>query len=155
MVIFLISFVLGVNYYSRRYKLDSGIFLQKFPLYLIITYLLGTYVHYLIRDLVVFPLDREYFLLYLSPREYSFHFIGIMVGMLLSGILFLKAIPTRYEKQRRVDTLCHALMVSLIPLGIFLLLGDDLIGATTQGSFYISAMIADSAVAAYDKVIPL
>ncbi len=46
-------------------------------------------------------------------------------------------------------------MWALIPLGVCLLMGDNFIGKQTNGGIYVSAIRSDSAVAIYDKVIPL
>jgi len=154
-LLFLITFLFIAKKYAHKYKLPFDHFLKKFPLYLVITYITSTYVWYLVEEFVVFPLDREYILLYLSPYDYAFHYIGILLDFLISGIWFLRSIPTSHEKKRWVDVFCHAITTALIPLGIFLLLGDNFIGQTTNGSFFVSAIKEDSQVAAFDKVFPV
>ncbi|USN55313.1 MAG: hypothetical protein H6765_01590 [Candidatus Peribacteria bacterium] len=64
-----------VRLYSKRRGLNFKLLLSKFPLYLVIVYLLGTYSRYLIHEFVIFPLNWEYILLYLTPYDYRFHFV--------------------------------------------------------------------------------
>ncbi len=129
-------------------------FFSTFSLGVIIIYLLGTYTRYLIEDFVIFPIDRQYRILYLSPYGYKFHFLGIVAGMMTTWRLFLKKVPESTH-DAWISTLCHAFLLALLPIGIGLVLGDNFIGKPVESGWYVSALLAESKVAAYDRVIPL
>lgn len=153
---FLIVFLRTIRLQSKKYPLiQAKQFLRYFPYYLIGTYFFSTYVRYLIKDFVIIPLNREQLLLYISPYEYTFHFVGIVVWMLVCGWHFFRTIPDLEQKKQRRQTFFHAITLGLIPLWIFLLLGDDFIGKSTDGYFFVSAIRPDSQVAIYEKVFPL
>lgn len=153
-VAFVLVFLWKMRQYTRTYRLSFKHFFEKIPWYIIILYLLGTYSHYLIEYMIIFPIDRQQFLLYLSPYGYKFHYIGLLIGMVLCGIQFLKTVP-EYDRARRIDAFFQSTVFGSIPLGVFLLLGDTVIGVPIQDGLYVSAITPNSAMATYDKVVPV
>lgn len=153
-VSFLWVFLYMLRIYCRLYRLSFHHFFQKLPWYIIIVYILSSYVYYLINDFIVFPVNRQQFLLYLTPYSYTFHYIWILLGCLLVWRQFLKTVP-EYDRLRRIDAFFQSILYACIPLGIFLVLGDTFIGVPTEWSIYVSAIRPDSAVATYNKVLPL
>lgn len=149
-----VIFLLTTHWYAKKHSLDTTHFFGAFSLGVIIIYLLGTYTRYLIEDFVIFPIDWQYRVLYLSPYGYKFHFLGIVAGIMTAWWLFLKKVPTSTHNAW-MSTLCHAFLLAMFPIWIWLVLGDNFIGKPIESGWYVSALLADSKVAAYDSVIPL
>jgi len=153
-VAFLVVFLSLTHYEAKRNNLDSREFMKYIPLYIIIMYLLGSYVYYLIEEMVVLPFSFKQLLLYITPYKYAFHSIGITLWAIIGARKFLKEKDDE-EKRKWINIRTYSLLWALIPLGVFLVLGDTFIGKATEGSLYVSAIRSDSAVAIYDKVLPL
>lgn len=154
-ILFLATFLVSLRYYCKRYQLNFSSFFRLVPQSIIIIYLLWTYSRYLIESFVVFSVDPQQRLLYLTPQGYKFHFVGIVVGLFLCGHRFFKKHVKPEHRALWLEALFHSMMWALIPLGICLLLGDNFIWKQTDGNLFVSAIRNDSAVAIYDKVIPL
>jgi hypothetical protein len=154
LLLWALVFLWTTHRYAKKHALDTTHFFGTFSLWVIIIYLLGTYTWYLIEDFVLFPIDRQYRVLYLSPYGYKFHFLWIVAGLMTTGRLFLKKVPVSTH-DAWISTLCHAFLLSLLPIGIWLVLWDNFIGKPVESGRYVSALLADSKVAAYDRVIPL
>jgi len=152
---FIIIFLLIVSIKGKKYRLNTYSFRKYMPFYLLGTYLLSTYTYYVIEQHIIFPLSIKQILLYLSPYEYHFHLVGIILWLFFSWVHFLKTIETPEKKQKRLHIFLSATIASSIPLWVFLLLWDNFIWLPTQSSFYISAIRSDSHMAIYGKVIPL
>ena len=153
-IIFIASFI-GIAYAEwRKQWLDVKRFLYTTPLFILLAYAFGSYLYYFFDTFVVIPLSVQQILLYLSPYNYSFHATWIALWVIIAWWKFLK--PLSLERsRRRINVWAYALLWSLIPLGIFLLLWDNFIWEPTQGSLFISAIRNDSNVAIYDRVLPL
>jgi hypothetical protein len=92
----------------------------------------------------------------LTPYDYQFHIIGIILGLIISVIIFFKQIPSRHEKRMRINILATSLSVSLVALGVFLLLGDDFIGSPTQSIWGVDTFRPDiSSWSALGTVYPV
>lgn len=155
-IVFFLCILFSIIYIkAKKYHLITKDFWKYLPFYLIFTYLLSTYLFYAIEHHIIIPLSWEQVLLYLSPYKYHFHFVGIVLWFLFSGMHFLRKIEDPNKQQKRLHIFFSGIVTACIPLGIFLLLGDNFIGNTTQSSFYVSAIRSDSQMAIYGKVIPL
>ncbi len=154
-MLFLATFLVSTKYYCQKYNLNFSTFFRFVPQSILITYLLGTYSRYLIESFIVFPTDPQQRLLYLTPAGYTFHFVGIIIWIFVCAHRFFRRVVKPEQRHLRVEVFFHSLMWALIPLGVCLLMGDNFIGKQTNGGIYVSAIRSDSAVAIYDKVIPL
>jgi len=154
-ILFLATFLVSVRYYCKKYQLNFSTFFHFVPQSILIIYLLGTYSRYLIESFIVFPTDPQQRLLYLTPQGYTFHFVGIVIGVFLCAHRFFKRAIKADQRRLWLEVFFHSLMRALIPLGVCLLMGDNFIGKQADGGIYVSAIRSDSAVAIYDKVIPL
>lgn len=94
-------------------------------------YFLGSYVQFVF-DYGLFPTNGAEFLTLLSPYGYKFHFAGLLLGILIAIVIFLKNIKRIENKKIWMDILFFSLTLSLVPLGIFLLMGDNFIGTQTH-----------------------
>ncbi|NOZ44164.1 MAG: hypothetical protein GXP45_03350 [bacterium] len=82
-------------------------------------------------DVALFPRSYEELSILLSPRGFHFHFVGILLGIVISIAIFLKKIKRYENKKVWIDILFFSFALALVPLGFFLLLGDNFIGQTT------------------------
>lgn len=151
-----IVFLFSLKRYATYYGLDWKSFRLQVPLYLIIIYFFSQYMWYLIEDFVVFPLNWSQLLAYISPEGYTFHLVGILIASAGIALHFFSNQVTDPQKQvRRIDAWFLSAMLACIPLGFFLLLGDNFIWQAVDGGMYITPFHPDSRVVAYGKVMPL
>jgi len=80
----------------------------------------------------VFPTNGTELVQLISPYGYKFHFMGMLIGMYIAISLFLKKIVRVENKKVWSDILFFSLGLSLVPLGLFLLMGDNFIGVSTN-----------------------
>lgn len=154
-LISLCVFLFVLKWYTKQYRLNLKHFIQLLPFYGMFIYALWSYSYYFIEYGRIIPLTIAEFLEYFSPQWYTFHFVGLIIWIALCLYhFFIKHVESLQAKQRR-DSILHAAALACIPLWLFLLLGDNFIWETTEGVFYISAILPDSKVATYGKVLPL
>ncbi len=151
-IAFLATFLFITAREARWRWLSFQSFLQFVPLYILIIYLSGSYFYYLFESFVLFPLSINQLLLYISPYQYSFSSVWIILWILLWWRKFLK---NKEKRTARLHSFFYGLIRWLVPLGFFLLLWDNFIWLPTEWWFYVSAIRHDSNLAIYDKVIPL
>lgn len=143
----------------RKYRLDFRKLFYRFPTLLIITYLLGSYSYLLIEKGVRFPLNSfTNFKSLLSPYGYKFHFVGILIGIVWSMRKFFKNIVVGSEKAKWMDLFFFATSIALIPMGVFFVLGDTIIGKPAPfSSIGVTDLTPEgsSALSKYGKVFPV
>lgn len=151
-ILFLCVFIFLVYRESRWRWLHFQSFLRYLPTFILITYLSGSYFYYLFDQFIIIPLSIDQLLLYVTPYQYNFSVIGIIIGMIFWAWKFL---AQKEKKDARVSAWLYWTVWWLIPLWVFLLLWDAFIGVSTNSWLYVSAIRSDSTVAIYDKVVPL
>ncbi len=147
-------FLFTVAYLCKKYHQDFLNFFYWMPIFIILPYFLGSYVQFVI-DGHLFPYTMNEILQILSPRNYAFHFIGILIGIVSAFSLFLRSFSRNETKKIWVDILFFALGLSLVPLGIFLLFGDNFLGKVYNGILHIKALHANSVLNKFDGVYPV
>jgi hypothetical protein len=147
-------FTFTLRRYLHAYKLEHSFIRKRLPLYGIALYLFSTYTWYAIESFVIIPLSWKQLLMYFSPTEYRFHLVWILIACLGIGRDTLRHVPIP-QHEKWLDSLFHSITIACIPLGIFLLLGDNFIGMTTDTSYFVTAIRPDSNMAVYGKVFPL
>lgn len=151
-----ITFVWTAYLYCKRYNLEFYKLIYRLPNIIIATYLLGSYSNFILEVGNLIPLSFQQLLQVLLPfYEYKFHFTGIALGITLSLGWFISKIKTYQEKIKRIDTLFFTSILAGIPLGIFLLLGDDFIGKVNDGRLAISSLHLESKVTKFSAVWPV
>lgn len=91
----------------------------------------------------------------LSPYGYKFHFVGLLIGIVIAIIIFLKKIKRIENKKIWIDILFYSLTLSLVPLGIFLLMGDNFIGNSTTTWLGIKSLHSESQWNKFNLVYPI
>lgn len=154
-IIFVVVFLRWIRSYGKQLWVETKAFLKFVPLYIIFIYLFGTYFRYLIGQWIFFPTTLQQIMRYISPYDYSFHLVWIMVWIRISLRHFFSTMRDKNKQTKRIDIFFLSTMVAMIPFWIFLLLWDSFIWSPTESGFHISALQPESKVATYDAVIPL
>lgn len=153
-VIALLTFI-GISWYlCKAYSIQFWRLFYRLPWAIILIYLLWSYVHFALR-IGLFPTTRSQLMSIISPYGYQFHFIWILLWATIAIRLFFKKIKRVENKKLYSDVLFFAVTWSLIPLWLFLLLGDDFIGRTTTGPFGVQALHTESALNRFSSVLPI
>ncbi len=148
-----ICFIAIVFYLTRKYKQDFRRFFYRLPILIILTYILGAYTDFIL-NVWFFPKGEERFML-LTPYGYKFHFLGILMGFIISLRIFFKKIQRYESKKLRIDIFFYGISLSLVPLGFFLLLGDNFIWNPSTGSLAVKRLIEDSELRKFSSVYPI
>ncbi len=147
-------FLASVGYLCRKYHQSFLQFFYFLPIIIILTYFCWSYVDFLMSGHFI-PLNREETLLLLSPKNYGFHFVGILIGLALSFVWFFKSLERTENKKIWVDILFVSFAVSLIPLGVFLLMGDSFLGKPYEWILAVKALHPDSILNKFQGVYPI
>ena len=153
-VIAFLTFLVVSIYLTRRYHQNFWKFFYWMPILIISCYFLGSYVQFIF-DEGLFPSSMTSFFHLLSPYGYRFHFVGLIAGLVLSISIFLKQIKRIENKKIWVDILFYSLSLSLVPLGIFLLMGDNFIGLSTTSFLGIKSLHSESQWNKFNLVYPI
>lgn len=141
-------------YLTKRYHQNFWKLFYWLPLLIILTYFLGSYTNFLF-DVGVFPTTGSELLMLISPYGYKFHFLGIVVGMFISMMIFLANIKRTENKKVWSDILFFSITLSLVPLWLFLLMGDNFIGNATNSWLGIKSLHSDSQRNKFSSVYPI
>ncbi len=153
----IISFLVFIGiarYLTKKYHQNFWKFFYWLPFLIVLTYFLGSYVNFVF-DVGLFPTTWFEVLNLLSPYGYKFHFMGLLIGMFISISLFLRKIARVENKKVWSDILFFSFGLSLVPLWIFLLMGDNFIGTTTTSRLGIKSLHSDSQRNKFNLVYPI
>lgn len=153
-VISFLVFVIIALYLTKKYHQNFWKFFYWLPFFIVLTYFIGSYFNFLF-EVGIFPSNGEELKLLLSPYGYKFHFLGIVIGMYVSISMFLKKIVRIENKKVRSDILFFSLGLSLVPLGIFMLMGDSFIGLPTSSWLGVKSLHSDSQRNKFTLVYPI
>lgn len=153
----IISFLVFVGiarFLTKKYHQNFWKFFYRLPLLIVLTYFLGSYINFIF-DVGLFPTNWSEFVNLLSPYWYKFHFTGLLIGMFISISVFLNKITRVENKKVWSDILFFSLGLSLVPLWLFLLMGDNFIGTTTTSWLGIKSLHSDSQRNKFNLVYPI
>lgn len=153
----IISFLvfLGIaRYLTKRYHQNFWKLFYRLPFLIVMTYFLGSYVNFIF-DVGIFPTNGAEFVQLLSPYGYKFHFMGMLIGILISISVFLKKIVRVENKKVWSDILFFSLALSLVPLWLFLLMWDNFMGMSTDTRLGIKSLHSDSQWNKFSLVYPI
>jgi len=152
-IAFIVFLVVG-RYLTRKTYQNFWKFFYRLPFLIISMYVLGA--------LTTSILERGsllsgigWFFSTLSPYGYKFHFAGVVVGAFISIGIFLKKIVRIENRKNRADILFFAFSLCIVPLGIFLMLGDNFIGFSTDSIIGIKTLHFESQLNKFDAVYPI
>ena len=153
-VVSFLVFVFIAQYLTKKYHQNFWKFFYWLPFLIVLTYFLWSYVNFLF-TVGVFPTNWSEFLTLLSPYWYKFHFMWLLIGIFISVSVFLKKITRVENRKVWSDILFLSLTLSLVPLWLFLLMGDNFIGATTTSWLGIKSLHSDSQRNKFNLVYPI
>jgi hypothetical protein len=153
-VIGIISFLILIYHYTRRYWLNFWKFFNRLPLFLILPYLLWSYFYYLIEFRIFFPESMNQFMMILSPFSYEFNFIWVCLWLLISLLLFINSLKLYSEKLKWMDIFFYSFSLSMVPMWLFFLLWDDFIWTRTDSFIAIQSLTENSNLSKYWQVYP-
>lgn len=153
-VISFLVFLFVALHFTKKYHQNFWKLFYRLPFFIVLTYFLWSYVNFLF-NVGVFPTSGAEFAQLISPYGYKFHFVGMLVGMFISISIFLKKIVRVENKKVRSDILFFSLVISLIPLWLFLLMGDNFIGTTTSSWMWIKSLHSDSQRNKFNLIYPI
>jgi hypothetical protein len=154
-VLALLTFIITVYYLCQKNHQDFLKLFYKLPFWIILTYLLGRYSAFILETSSFLPTSFASILTILRPKQFDFHFVGIIIAIVISFGTFFASIKRTENKKIRADILFSGLCNATIVLGIFFTLGDTFIGKTTESIFAIRALHAESSLTKFDGVYPV
>jgi len=149
-----VTFLISSIYFCKKYKQNFWTLFQRVPILVGLMYLLSTYFNFVFNT-GIFPKNYWEFLTWISPYGFPFHFIWLLLGAVISIGLFIKKIKRYENKKVRIDLLFFSITIAIIPLGFFLLLGDDFIGKSTESLLGVKALHPDSQLNKFNAVYPV
>jgi len=79
----------------------------------------------------------------------------VLIGAFISIGIFLKKIVRIENRKNRADILFFAFSLSIVPLGIFLMLGDNFIGFPTDSVIGVKSLHFESQLNKFNAVYPI
>ena len=155
LVISAIIFVVTARILTKRNHQDFLKLFYRLPVWIILSYVLGRYVAYSLETWNYFPKSTSTFLTILSPQNFDFHFVGLLLSTWICLLIFFHNIKRTENKKIRADILFLSIANALIVLWIFITLWDSIIWKPTESSFAIRALSDNSALTKFDGVYPV
>ncbi len=153
----IVSFLVFVGiawYLTKKYHQNFWKFFYRLPFLIVLTYFFWSYIQFIF-DVGILPTNGSEFVQLLSPYWYKFHFMGIVIGMFIAISIFLKKIVRIENKKVRSDILFFSFALSLVPLWLFLLMGDNFIGTATTSWLGVKSLHSDSQRNKFSLVYPI
>ncbi len=154
-VISFLAFVIIVWYLSKRFLQWFWKFFYRLPLAITLVYFLGSYTQFVLSNQALFPTTIEQLFSIIGPYWYKFHFAWILLGLVISLFVFFKKIKTIENKKIWADIFFYGFTLCVVPLGIFLLLGDNFIWKTTDSFLAIKSLHSESQRNKFDSILPI
>lgn len=153
-VVAFLTFLIVSIYLTRRYHQNFWKFFYWMPVLIILCYFLGSYVQFFF-DYGAIPTTGAELLTLLSPYGYKFHFVGLLIGIVIAIAVFLRKIKRLENKKIWIDILFYSITLSLVPLGLFLLMWDNFIGNSTNSWLGIKSFHSESQWNKFNLVYPI
>lgn len=125
------------------------------PWWVILSYILWRYVSFSLETGIYIPSSLSNLLTILSPQNFSFHFVWILIATLICSVMFFSSIKRNENKKIRADILFLSIANALIVLWIFITLWDSVIWKPTESIFAIRALTDNTALTKFDGVYPV
>ncbi|MDR2416062.1 MAG: hypothetical protein LBD75_05680 [Candidatus Peribacteria bacterium] len=154
-IVALLTFIGTTYYLCRKHHQDFFKLFYRLPIRIIFMYLLGRYITVVLETSSFIPTSFTQVLTILRPRQFDFHFVGILIALTISLGTFFARIKRTENKKIRADILFSGICNAIIILGIFLTLGDTFIGKPTDSIFAIKTLHPESELTKFDGVYPI
>ena len=154
-VISFITFVTVVWYLSKKQLQSFWRFFYWLPLFIALVYFFWSYTQFILSSQHILPHSFAEAIRILSPYGYKFHFAGMLLGYLIALLVFFSKVKTTENKKIWIDIFFFATALSLVPMGIFLLLGDNFIGQATDSFWGMKSLHSESQRNKFNAVYPI
>lgn len=154
----IISFIVFISTALNLTKKNHQDFLKLFywlPGRIILSYILWRYVTFSLETWTYFPSSISNIITILSPQNFNFHFVWLLIATWICSIIFFSNIKRTENKKIWIDILFTSIANALIILWLFLTLGDTVIWKQTDSIFAIRALTDNSALTKFDGVYPV
>lgn len=115
-IIGILSFLLVIYYSCPKKNLQFRKVFYWLPRAIIIPYLLGSYVSFFLTRGQLIPLSLQDIGIIISPFNFQFHTVGILVGIFIAIILFFRSIHSKKEQYQWIEVFSQGMAIGLIPL---------------------------------------
>ena len=154
-IIAFIIFLATARILTKRNHQDFLKLFYRLPWWLIFSYILWRYVSFVLESGTYFPSSFSNFLTILSPQNFNFHFVGLLIASWISISLFFSSIKRTENKKIRAYIIFLSLANALIIFWIFITLWDTIIWKPTDSMFAIRALTDNSDLTKFDWVYPV
>ncbi|MDR0651414.1 MAG: hypothetical protein LBG59_08730 [Candidatus Peribacteria bacterium] len=154
-IVALLTFIGTTYYLCKKNHQDFFKLFYRLPLRIIFVCLLGRYTMVVLETSSFIPTSFAQLLTILHPKQFNFHFVGILIALVISLGTFFATIKRTENKKIRADILFSGICNAMIILGIFLTLGDTFIGKPTDSIFAIKTLHPESELTKFDGVYPV
>ena len=155
LIISSIIFLVTSRILSKRNHQDFLKLFYRLPWWIILSYILWRYTAFCLETWNYLPSSGSARLSMLSPQNFNFHFVGLLIATRICFTIFFSSIKRTENKKIRVDILFLSIANALIIFWLFLTLWDNFIWAPTESSFAIRALSDNSALTKFDWVYPI
>ena len=153
-IVFLLSFIIVSRYLCHKWHQDFYKLFYWLPIAILLTYFMWSYVQFFL-DFGLIPQSMQELKILFSPYGYDFHFVWLLIWFMMSLVIFFRKIQ-RYETKRIwADILFLSLWLSLVPLWVFLIFGDNFIGKPSNGFFSLKPLTTESELNKFNGVYPI
>ena len=154
-IIAFIIFLITARTLTKRNHQDFLNLFYWLPLRIILSYILGRYISFCLQTGTYFPSSTASLLATLSPQNFNFHFVWLLISSRICLWIFFSNIKRNENKKIWADILFLSFANALIIFWIFMTLWDSVIWKPTNSIFAIRALSDNSALTKFDGVYPV
>ena len=154
-IIAFIIFLVTARILTKRNHQDFLKLFYRLPWRIIFSYILWRYISFALETWTYIPSSLSNFLTILSPQNFNFHFVWLLIAWWISISLFFSSIKRTENKKIWADIIFLSLANALIIFWIFITLWDTVIWKPTDSIFAIRALSDNSALTKFDWVFPI
>ena len=150
-----IVFLITARILTKRNHQDFLKLFYWLPGWIILSYILWRYIAFSLETWNYLPSSTANLLTILSPQNFNFHFVWILIATRICLAIFFSSIKRTENKKIWIDILFLSTANALIIFWIFLSLWDTIIWKPTDSIFAIRALTDNSALTKFDGVYPV
>ena len=154
-VVSFVIFLITAWVLTKRNHQDFLKLFYWLPWWIILSYILWRYVAFCLETGIYVPTSFSNLLTILSPQNFNFHFVGLLLASWICLSIFFSSIKRTENKKIRVDIIFLSMANALIIFWIFITLWDSIIWKPTDTIFAIRALSDNSALTKFDGVYPV
>lgn len=154
-IIATIIFLITARILTKRNHQDFLKLFYRLPWRIILSYILWRYTAFALETGIYFPNSLSQLITILSPQNFNFHFVWIIIASRICLTIFFSSIKRTENKKIRADIIFLSIANALIIFWIFITLWDSIIWKPTDSVFSIRALTDNSALTKFDGVYPI